>query len=274
METVIEHPLEREIAAPPPRSVRLPFGLNFLLLAAGLMFALFIGGGGYALLEATKLSWVSAMGRSVTAHIAQISTEPSAVKGQPPLQTALRYVFTSPFDQSLQSHWIRLDRPDDSQSGLMPMAQGRSRPAAGPPPAQIGDPIPVRGAGWLGRTVFYPWAPQASGRIAFLLLTGVLIIGISLFLLRRLLDWRAHRLRLLRLGIATVGTIIDKEARAEDTPRYYVRYGYAAGDEPREREEQMSMEQWKEFAIGQPVTVLYDPEKAEDAGLYALLGRK
>lgn len=273
METVTEHPIERELAAPPPRAARLSLGLNLLLLAAGLMFALFIGGGGYALLEATKLSWVSATGRTVTAHIAEITTEPASAKGQPALQTALRYEFTSPFDQSPQSHWIRLDRPDDSQTGLMPMAQGRSKPAA-PPPAQIGDPIPVRGAVWLGQILYYPWAPQATGRIVFLLLTGVLIIGISLFLLRRLLDWRAHRLHLLRMGIATVGTVIDKEARAEDTPRYYVRFGYAAGDEPREREEQMSMEQWKEFTIGQSVTVLYDPADNENAGLYALLGRK
>jgi len=139
---------------------------------------------------------------------------------------------------------------------------------------KIGDALPVRCAAWLGRPLSSPWTPEASGRIAFLMLSGGLIIGISVFLLRRLLGWRRHRLHLLRAGIATVGTIIDKEARAEDTPRYFVRYGYAAGSVPIEREEQLSMEQWKEFEIGQPVTVLYDPEKTEDAGLYALLGRK
>lgn len=273
METVTEHPIEREVAAPPPRAARLPPGLNLLILAAALMFALFLGGGGYALLEAAKLGWVSATGRPVTAHVAQITTEPAPLKGQPARQTALRYVFTSPFDQSPKFQWLRLDRPDDAQTGMMPMTPSRAKPAA-PPPAHIGDPIPLRGAVWLGRPVFYPWTPQAGGRTAFLLLSGGLIVGISVFLLRRLLGWRRHRLHLLRAGIATVGTIIDKDARAEDTPRYYVRFGYAVGDEPREREEQMSMEQWKQFEIGQPVTVLYDPADGQDASLYALLGKK
>lgn len=272
METVAEHPIEREVAAPPPRAARLPLGLNFLIFAAGLMFTLFIGGGGYALLESAKLGWVSAAGRTVTAHVAQIVTEPAPVKGQPARQTALRYVFTSPFDQSSQFRWLRLDRADDSQTG-MPMPQGRGKPAA-PPLAQTGDPIPVRGAIWLGRPLFYPWTAAASGRIVFLMLSGALIVGISVFLLRRLLAWRRHRLHLLRAGIATVGTVIDKEARSEDTPRYFVRYGYATDSRPQEREEQVSMEQWREFEIGQPVTVLYDPEHSEDAGLYALLGRK
>lgn len=271
METVTEHLIEREVAAPPPRAVRLPLGLNFLILAAGLMFALFVGGGGYALLEAAKLGWISVAGRSVNARIVQIATEPAPAKDQPARQTALRYVFTSPFDQSPQSRWLRLDRAADAQPG-MPMPQSRGKPAA-PPAAVIGDVIPVRGAVWLGRPLFFPWTPQATGRIAFLMLSGGLIIGISGFLLRRLIEWRRHRLHLLRTGIATVGTIIDKEARAEDTPRYYVRYGYAAGSQPREREEQMSMEQWKEFEIGQPVTVLYDPEQTDDAALYTLVRR-
>lgn len=271
METVAEHPIEREVAAPPPRTARLPLGLNLLILAAGLMFALFIGGGGYALLESAKLGWVSVAGRTVPAHVEEIRTAPPGVKGQPARQTALRYVFTSPFDGSSQSRWLRLDRSDDLQTGMPPA--GRSvQPAT--PIVKIGDALPVRGASWLGRPLFYPWTLAASGRIAFLTLSGGLIIGISVFLLRRLLQWRRHRLHLLRAGIATVGTVIDKEARAEDTPRYYVRYGYAAGDAPREREEQVSMEQWREFEIGQPVTVLYDPEHTEDAGLYALLGKK
>ncbi len=271
METVSEHPIEREVAAPPPRAARLPLGVNFLILAAGLMFALFIGGGGYALLEAAKLGWVSAAGRTVTARVAEIRTEASEVKGQPARQTALRYVFTSPFDRSTQSRWLRLDRADNSQTG-MPMSQGRGKPAP-PPFVHVGDPIPVRGAAWLGRPLFYPWTAEAAGRIVFLMLSGALIVGISLFLLRRLLTWRRHRLHLLRAGIATVGTIVDKEARSEDTPRYFVRYGYEAASAPQEREEQVSMEQWKEFEIGQPVTVLYDPDRTEDAGLYTLVRR-
>ena len=74
--------------------------------------------------------------------------------------------------------------------------------------------------------------------------------------------------------MATVGTITHKRTEADDIVRYYLRYGYApSAGEGREREEQVSVEQWKEFEVGQPVTVLYDPDLPEQAGLYALIGR-
>ena len=95
---------------------------------------------------------------------------------------------------------------------------------------------------------------------------------VSLLLLRRLLRWMGERLHLLRLGTATVGTITHKRTEAEDMVRYFLRYGYSSGQtEGREHEEQVSMDQWKLFHVGQPVTVLYDPEEPERVGLYALI---
>ena len=57
--------------------------------------------------------------------------------------------------------------------------------------------------------------------------------------------------------------------------RYYLRYGYAAGSAlGQDREEQVSADHWREFQVGQPVTVLYDPNNPGHAGLYALIAQK
>lgn len=269
METVADHEIEPEIAAPPPRTAGLHPSVNLLMLAACLLFALFLYGGGRALWEAVKLGWVAVAGRTVTAHVQDVRTEPASVKGQPPRQTALQYAFTSPTDGSVQSRWMRLGGGDEASAGPM-----RSPSGATPVPVvHVGDALPVRCAAWPGGGLSYPWTKEAPGRIVFLTLSGGAIIVISVLLWRKLGYWRRQRLRLLRHGIATAGTILHKEARAEDAPRYFIRYGYASGDGPHEREEQVSQEQWKTLEVGQPVTVLYDPDHAEEAGLYTLVRR-
>ena len=55
--------------------------------------------------------------------------------------------------------------------------------------------------------------------------------------------------------------------------RYFLRYGYRGGPEAG-REEQVSADQWREFQVGQPVTVLYHSDAPEEAGLYALISQK
>ena len=91
--------------------------------------------------------------------------------------------------------------------------------------------------------------------------------------MRTLARWRRLRVRLLQHGTAATGTIIHKQVEVGDVPRYFLRYGYAtvSAAEKLEHEEQVSPEQWKRFEIGQPVTVLYDPDQPVRAGLYALM---
>jgi len=144
------------------------------------------------------------------------------------------------------------------------------------PPFRLGQSLPIRYAPWFGGVASHPWQSGFGGRILTLLFIGGLVMLVSLLLLRRLLRWTRERLHLVRQGTATVGTIIHKRTEAEDMVRYFLSYGYAHGQaeegaEGHEHEEQVSMDQWKRFQVGQPVTVLYDPDQPERVGLYALI---
>lgn len=262
MEAVLEHAVEPPVAAPPPRRIRLPPRLAGLLAVAGLLLGLFLLGSGRALWEAGKLLWIGAAGHTIQGYVVAIQTEPSPEKGQPSLPVAIRYAADVPGADGAIQHrtgWIGLEQPRPGSP---------ARPAA----YRLGLPVPVRYAPWFGGVASHPWRPSPAGRITSLLLSGGLVGLVSLLLARRLTWWTRERLHLLREGVATVGTITHKRTEADDMLRYFLRYGYApAPGDGREREEQVSMEQWKEFEVGQPVTVLYDPDRPEQAGLYALI---
>ncbi len=273
METLLEHVIEPDVAAAPPRRTSLPGGTNLLLLAAILLFALFIYGGLRALEEAAKLAWMGVAGRTVSAQVSQVQTDSNPPKGQAPRQTGIQYAYVFPFGD------VRARSTGVARLETGP-ADGSGDPVAGPAPIKarlaaptfhVGDQFPLRCAVWLGRPLVFPWQAPPTGKMVFLFLCSGLVISISVLLMRRLLRWRTHRLRLLQHGVATVGTILHKQARAEDAVRYFVRYGYAAGAMPREHEEQVSQDQWGRLEVGQPVTVLYDPDATGNAGLYALI---
>ena len=265
MELIAEHVLEPELTAPVPRRLRLPRRTRLLLAVAVLLLGMFAFGSGRALWEGAKLSWLNLCGRTLAGQIIEIRTEPAAVKGQPPRQTALRYGVTGARGAFTQTGWIALGAP-----AALP---GGENAAAPPARFHVGQPFPLRSASLGGITVCRPWGPGAGSRILTLLIAGGLVFAVSLRLLRRLLRWAGSREHLLRFGTATVGTITHKRSEAEDMVRYFLRYGYPGG--PAEgREEQVSAEQWREFHVGQPVTVLYDPDLPDKAGLYALIAQK
>ena len=269
METLSEHRVELEIAMPAPRRTRLPLRVTALLAVAILLLGVFAAGSSRALWEAVKLSWLAGAGHTTAARIIQIQTDPADVKGQAPQQVALRYACDLPGPQGLlhREGWIGLgEKP--------PLGNGpTSRKHVPDPPAfQLNQTLPIRYVSWFGGIFSQPWAPGAGGRILTLFFSGGLVLLVSLLLARRLLRWMAERLHLLRQGTATVGTITHKRTEAEDMVRYFLRYGYSVGQgEGREHEEQVSMDQWKLFQVGQPVTVLYDPGQPERVGLYALI---
>ncbi len=268
MEALIEHTLEPALAGPTPRRLHLPLRARLLLIVAGLLLGLFAAGSARALWEGVKLSWLAEAGRSLSGKIVEIRTEPSAPKGRQPRQTAIRYsaALPRPHGSQLETGWIVLSEPPASLSG-------ENRPA--PPPAvlfQIGQPFPLRFASFGSAVLCQPWGPNPGSRIWTLFLSGGLVLAVSLLLLRRLLRWTGSRLYLLRFGSATVGTITHKRSESEDRVRYFLRYGYPGGPDSG-REEQVSADQWREFQVGQPVTVLFDPAAPEKAGLYALIAQ-
>ncbi len=266
MEAVIEHKIEPELAGPVPRRLHLPGRVRLLLAVAGLLLGLFVAGSARALWEGAKLSWLVAAGRPLAGSIVEIQTEPPLVKGQPLRQTAIRYRATVP-GSDRQTGWIALSGPPVPPSAEDP-------PAAVPalPFFHLGQPFPLRFASFGSIVLCQPWGPNPGARIWTLFLAGGLVCSVSLFLLRRLLGWTRSRLHLLRRGTATVGTITHKRSESEDMARYFLRYGYTGGPEAG-REEQVSADQWRKFQVGQPVTVLYDPDFPEKSGLYALISQ-
>ena len=258
METLLEHKIETEVAGKAPRRAHLAVRLTLLLAVAYLLLGLFIIGSGRALWEAGKLGWISITGRTISGRIAEVREESSLEKTGPKHQTAFRYTVMVPESNagsSVRSGWIGLGRKETRVYSA-------------------GEPVPYRIASWFGGVAGSPWSPVPTGRLVSLLLCGGLVLLVSALLLRRISHWVREHLHLLRSGQAAVGTIIHKRTEAEDMLRYFLSYGYApTREQGLEREEQVSAEQWREFEVGQPVTVLYDPERPERASLYALLRR-
>ncbi len=275
MEAIAEHALEPELTAATPRRLHLPGRTRLLLAVAGLLLGLFVVGSGRALWEGAKLSWLAAAGHSVPGKIVAIRTEPPAakeeiVKGEPPRQTAIRWAAAIPTASGtqLRTGWISLADP-----APLPDPERVPRRAPAVPVFHLGQPVPLRVASLLGVTVCQPWAAGPGSRILTLFLAGSLVLAVSLLLLRRLLRWAGSRGHLLRTGTAVIGTITHKRTETEDMARYFLRYGYPGGADSG-REEQVSADQWREFHVGQPVTVLFDPKDPAHAGLYALIAQK
>lgn len=270
MEAMIEHVLEPEIAGPVPRRLHLPLQARLLLAVASLLLGLFIVGSGRALWEGAKLSWLARTGHTISGTVAEIRTTPASPKDSALRQTAIRYTafVLGPNGPVPETGWIALGEPP-----AVPNPDNQPAKAPAVPTFSLGQSIPLRVALFGGAVVCQPWGQGAGGRIWTLFLTGGLVMAVSLFLLRRLIRWEGSRLHLLRFGTATVGTVTHKRSEAEDMVRYFLRYGYPGGPESG-REEQVSADQWREFHVGQPVTVLYDPKHSTRAGLYALIAQK
>ena len=268
MEAVIEHKIEPELFQPIPRRLHLPARIGLLLAVAGLLLGLFVAGSARALWEGVKLSWLAEAGRPLSGKIVEIRTGTPIVKGEAAPQTAIRYsvVVPAPLGGQVQTGWIVLSEPSQPLSA-------EHRPAPAMPAFHLGQPFPLRVAPFGNAALCQPWGPNAGSRIWTLFLAGGLVLTVSLLLLRRLLGWTRSRLHLLRRGAATVGTITHTRSEAEDMTRYFLRYGYPGGSDSG-REEQVSADQWRRFHVGQPVTVLYDPDSPQHAGLYALIMQK
>jgi len=283
MEALADHAVEKDVAAPPPRRARLPLRVTGLLLVVALLLGVFAVGSGRVLWEAARLSWLFGAGHTAAGRVVAIRTVPSDIAGRPPVPVALRYAADLPGPRGPQRRagWVGLGVGPVTRGGMAggggaAPERGTLPPVPSWPVFTVGEPFPVRYAPWFGGVTSHPWRPAPRGLVFTLSLTGGSVLLVSLLLLRRLARWTAERLHLLRRGVATVGTILHTRTEAEDSVRYFLHYGYAVveggASVGREREEQVGADQWKRFSVGQPVTVLYDPDQPDRAGLYALMG--
>jgi hypothetical protein len=270
LETVIPHEVEPEVAGPTPRKARLPWSTELLLLLSFALTLLLLVGGARAVFEAGRLAWAAAAGRHVQARLVEIDTVLGPDKT--PVQTGAHYMYIDPYNGKTVTRYTPVDNAVDTEESS---SQGLGITTKRVPARllHVGDPLSLRIIGGPDHQKIYFWTESPWGKGVFVALCGIAVMAVGVRLLLILTRWRSARTRLLRDGQAVVGTIIDKPTDFNDTPRYYLRYGYATTDalEPREHEEQVNHEQWKRFEVGQPVTVLYDPQTAERAGLFALM---
>ena len=267
METLSEHIIEPALAAPPPRVALLSLRLRMLMVLAGLLLGLFAIGGLKSVWEAGKLGWLAGAGQTGVGTVTRVDTQPGADKNAPPVPIGLWYTVRLPGSHGSFSRtgWISL-----AGDPVLPGGPARALPAP-VPDVHIGQTLPVRHAAWFGDVLSQPWSASPGSRIGTLLFIGLAVLLVTGLLARRLLLWLGGYLHLMRNGQATVGTITDKRTEVEDAARYFLTYGYSAGGEGREREEQVGAEQWKLFQVGQPVTVVFDPASPAHAGLPVLM---
>lgn len=280
MEKVLEHQIERELLAGPPRPVRATVSTGLLLATAGLLFVIFVYGGGKALLESAKVAWLSATGHKANATITTLiySDGRRGGSGLEPASHIAGVVYA--FRDEIGALRIGSAATMVPQTPPAPseyansLGDRPSPPVADPPrpPVAPGQLLPVRYTKWGEQMMSGPAGSPPTGSVLFLAFAGFLVLGVSALLFIRMLRGTWQQVRLLRHGHATVGTIVHKTAQNEDSLRYCLRYGYAdnAG-KLHECEDICTMEQYRRFDIGQPVTVLYSSQDPTRAALYDLI---
>lgn len=268
METIAAHEIEPELAVAPPRRAPLPWRTQTLVVLASIVSVLLVVGGARAVLEAGRLAMAAVDGRPVVAHVTAIDYAP-APQGQPAQPVGVHFAYTDPWTGRRIVHDAPFAAPpEDPQTQPLPS----SKPSAGSA-VHVGDTLPLRIVGRAHHEHAYLWTASPWGKAGFLSLCGLAVMAVGVRLMMILYRWQGLRARLLRYGSAVVGTVVYKRSDLGDVARYYVRFGYATVPalDPREQEEQVSLEQWKQYDVGQPVTVLYDPDSPDRACLYALI---
>jgi hypothetical protein len=280
MEKVLEHEIERELAAGPPRPIRATPSTTLLLATAAALFVVFVYGGSKALIESAKVAWLATRGQKATATITTLIYSDGR-RGAPSAEPAnqvvgMAYTFRDEHGALRFGLAAQLPSPPASPPGEYlhddPIPK-ISKPAANAAPLLVpGQTLPIRYANWGGKIISGPADSPPARSVLFLAFAGLLVLGVSALLFTRMLRGIWLHVKLLRHGLATVGTIVLKSSQTEDSLRYSLRYGYAdTAGKLHEREDVCTVEQFRLFDIGQPVTVLYSSQDPTRAALYALI---
>lgn len=252
--------LELGAMSPPPRPVKTSLRTRLLLIFGAALFAAVILGGIVTTVEAAEIVWLSIAGRPIMAHVSRIDKIPT-----PPAASdrySIAYTFDEPFagESAPQSRSASIEIP---------------RSAYGPRHAKMfhaGDRIVFRYAEVGGCVLLNPWSPSPYGHVLLFAGIGVTLISAGVVFLLRLSRWHRRRMRLLRHGIGVTGTLVSKRVDSVEG-KFYLTYRYQVRFEAttREREEQCTQAHWKLFEADTPVTLLYDPDRVDQVGLYRLL---
>lgn len=236
------------------------------------MFMLLAYGGVRSVFEAVKLSALAVHGTQLTAHIVAVSNGAMPATGSVG-QTGFTYRFDKYPGEGIAQQstvvetgqTILPDRSLSQEAG----ASGRLKTKA----YAVGDVLVFRTMNWMGHPVIHPWRPAPIGTGIFLAAAGLLVLFVSTTFLWKVVQWAQRRTLLIRTAEARIGTITHKFTTNDESPRFYVRYGFASGSssEGIEKEEQCSSAQWRQFEVGMPVTVLVDPKDPSKYGLYKII---
>ena len=272
-EQVREHEIEAAMSVVPPRKTTLPLRTFSLLAVASVMLLLLMYGGSRAILEAAKLAWLGIRGTSVTATITHVGASGQVDSSGRLLKDAFIYRINGPAPRGISRTGTVLLSTMGAPQESVPTAQLQHAKVDARPTFHVGQALEFRAGTWMGRPMIHPWNPSPIGTAAFLGLSGIVVMLVSLYFLTRVVRWILRRVILLSYGQAVVGTIVHKYSSADESPKFYVRYGFASDEDPvgHEHEEQCNLGQWKQFEVGMPVTVLYDPRNVFRSGIYKLI---
>jgi len=265
-----DHTIESELSAMPPRAVRLNGRAMLVCASALFLFAAFAACGTATLREASRLHTLAVTGKPAVATVTQIDYAEDRAP------TTDRSKWSDANAPSVSSVSYRFRADDGSvHVGRIPITLARTEAGvSAPAPLSMlpGDKFTVRYAIVSDSFISRPWAGPVTKKIAFLVFAGLAAILIGAYLAWRALRWVNHAYRLIRTGFISTATVLSKEARVEDSPRFYVAIGYTSHDGVmRQKTVQCTSSQYQKIQSGQTFTVIYPPLRPEEASLYAML---
>lgn len=266
--------LEPGATPPPPRAVSMSARARLLLVCGVALFIAIFLGGLVATLEAGQIIWLAMAGKRITAHITRVDSPQSTAESS--RRIAIAYTFDEPFDgaRTPQTQYGWADLPATASADHYPENEQPSTTTAAPQPLayHAGDRLVFRYAVLGGRVILHEWSTTPYGMLFLLGAIGLTLMSVGTLFIVRLYRWHHRRMRLLRQGLAVTGSLVSKRVDGLEG-KYYLTYSYLARTDTsvREREEQCTPGQWRQFTENDPVVVLYDPDRADIVGLYKLL---
>jgi hypothetical protein len=141
-------------------------------------------------------------------------------------------------------------------------------PVTTPPP----ESLVIRQTRIAGRLISLPWPRRAGLLISLMSACGVLAILVPCFLTARAYRVLLRRIVLLRHGVATRATVLQRTTKIEDRSSFAIHYSFSDPEgHVWVREENCTPEQYARLPEGKTVSVLYSAGNPRNSGLYPLV---
>jgi hypothetical protein len=258
--------LERDLQPAPPRRVRASGHAVLLCVTAVLLLTAFGACGLAAIGEAARLQFLHWRGHTAVATIIKTEYAGGAIHSQPTdldsaSPTGYLYRFTTTDYRSVE--------------GLLPAAGARldmRGAAAKKPLLALGSTFRVRYAKIEDRVVSRPSFSTTPDKVVSLTIVGLASTAIGVGLFWQCMGWLRRCYRLVKTGNVAIGTVLGKEAAAEDSPKFYIAFSYTTADDVvRFCRVPCSSAQYQSFREGQTLSVVYSAHRPGEATPYALL---